>query len=196
MSDIDGQWRRPKPGQTTVFLSYHAHDFESAIATRNALENSEIDVLLYDPTNRWPDAALDILQRILNEAHCVVYVGRRLFKSPWVRVEIHFARRLRLPVFQVSRAALVAPIISKIKHLGRVPPIAHGSSLIRQYMDEALLDNLDPEVVNRSQALERWRVVMQNLNYHPRLNRLQNLAPLSIQFRRFIERLMRRFGFF
>ena len=53
MSDIDRQWRRPKPGQTTVFLSYHARDFESAIATRAALENAEMSVLLYDPANRW-----------------------------------------------------------------------------------------------------------------------------------------------
>jgi hypothetical protein len=63
-------------------------------------------------------------------------------------------------------------------------------------MDEALLDNLDPEVVDRSQALGRWRVVVQDLNYHPGLNRLKHIALLSIQFHRFIARLKRRFGFF
>lgn len=195
MSDIDGEWRRPKSGQTTVFLSYHARDFESAIATRNALENSEMRVLLYDPANRWPDATLEILQRVLNEAHCVVYVGRRWFKSPWVRVELHFARRLRLPVLQISRASRVKAIISKLKVLGLSPPIAHGPVFVRQYMDEALLDNLGSEVVRKSQALERWRLPMQNLNYDPVLSYLEYTAPLSTQFHRFIARLKRRFGF-
>jgi hypothetical protein len=192
MSDIDQRWRRPETGQTTVFLSYHARDVKSAIATRTALEKSKIKVLLYDPDNRWPDAALEILQRILNEAHCVVYVGRRWFKSPWVRVEIHFARRLGLKVFQISGATRAKTIIPTLKRLGSIPPIVHGPIFIRQYMDEALLDNLDPKLVIRSQTLERWRVMMQKLNYHPALNYLGHFAPLSTQFHRFIARLKRR----
>jgi hypothetical protein len=63
-------------------------------------------------------------------------------------------------------------------------------------MDEALLDNLDPEVVDKSEALESWRVVIQDLNYHPGLNRQSHIAPLSIQFQRFIARLKRRCGVF
>jgi hypothetical protein len=105
-----------------------------------------------------------------------------------------------MPILQLRRVARAESIIPKIKRLSQVPLLNHGPFSIRQYMDEALLDNLSLEVVltevvlKESQNLPYWGGVLRELNY--RLHGLGRLAPLSVQLYRYFERIKRRFGFF
>jgi hypothetical protein len=101
-------------------------------------------VLLYNPSDRWADATLEILQRILNEAHCIVYVGRRWFKSRWVRLELDFAKKLKIPVLRLRRATDASSIVSEIQRLSQLPAQTHWPYFIVQYMDEVMRRHLRP----------------------------------------------------
>jgi TIR domain len=149
-------WKRPEPGTPTVFLSYHARDREAAKATSAVLQDLGVRVLLYSSTERWEDATLEILQRILNEAHCVVYLGRRLFKSRWVRLELEFAKKLDIPILHVRRATRASSIVPEIQCLSELPPTEPWPIVIEKYMDEVMRRYLRSEEVIGSKGLKRW----------------------------------------
>jgi hypothetical protein len=159
MSDSRGDpWRRPRPGTSTIFLSYHGRDFEAAKVASSILRDEGVTVLLYNPDTRWADATLEILQRILNEAHCVVYVGRWWRrKSRWVRLELEFAVKLGVPVLHLYRPNKAASLVPKIQRLSLLPAKFHLLPFIVNYMDEVMRRHLTAEEVMHSDSLDVWR---------------------------------------
>ncbi len=103
------------------FFSYHGGDREKAMQLAAALRSASIEVEMYDPKRLWNDAPLEIIDRIDKQAHCLVYYGRNLRRSPWVRVEQELAQLLGRQIFRLGDEKNLGTVIQLVRRSQRIP---------------------------------------------------------------------------
>lgn len=121
---------------------------------RHELEREEIRALCYDPENRWPDGPFEMLRQIVEECHCVLYVGNRGIGSRYVKFEHRIAKEFAIPVFRVTSAAQLRralPAIRKAAATERPLDILWGHTVSRAVSNacsELTLDDIQMSKVN------------------------------------------------
>lgn len=131
-------WKRPEPGTPTVFLSYHARDREAAKATSAALQDLGVRVWLYSPTERWLNATLELLQRILNEAQLRCLFGTQIVQESMGSVRTRVRKETRHSGSPRASSNRAPSIVPEIQLLSELPPTEPWPIFIEKYMDEAM----------------------------------------------------------
>jgi hypothetical protein len=113
--------KRPDPGKPKVFFSFHSPDFLVAMDFKRVFERHEIDVIAYDPNNRWPDGPMAIAEQIVSQCHCVVFIGNPGGHSRFVRFEHSVTEKLGIPLLTVARVKDLRKVIPEIHKLSQLP---------------------------------------------------------------------------
>jgi hypothetical protein len=130
--------KRPAPGKPKVFFSFHAPDFLVAMDFKRVFERHGIDVIAYDPENRWPDGPMVMAEQIVSQCHCVVFIGNPGGHSRFVRFEHAVANNVGIPLLVVRRVKDLRKVIPKIHELSQLPPKTLWPQSVSNSIQQAL----------------------------------------------------------
>lgn len=124
------------PVRPQVFISLHRRDARLASAVADRLRKARIPFTMYKPERLWKDG-LAVTREHLNAATCVIYVGSRWTRSPWVLIERDVVKRSGTPMLFIRKPAQIdatVQAVTKLDQRGRRVSAREFSQIVNDHL--------------------------------------------------------------